>query len=138
MHKLIISVLISLSFSVNSAETDSILLKAAQQYKSSGAEKFILTLLEKSSFNDSTDVKQNVDALHSIENVFGKFEGVEKIKEVTLNKRSRIEYFTLDYQKAAAFGHIIYYTDKKGVEVTSQMQFDLDPWQVLPQNLLSE
>ena len=137
MRYLIILLFASFSSLAQPININPILSKAEQQYKNSGASAFMKSILVGSSYNNEAEVKQNIAALKHIESLLGRFHGLERIKDVTLNHHSGIVYFTLDYQTGAAFGHLIYYRTDSGKIVTSQMQFDMNAWKVLPLDVLA-
>jgi hypothetical protein len=136
MKQLIIAITLLASASVAYAEDLGMPIEnAAKAYLEKGPEAFIPALLkgsplegEKSAYTQSAEIRK-------IEAYYGKFLGVELMREQKLSETTRLVYYIMNFEKSPVFGDAILYKIKDK-EIVTSFNFNTELWSIVPREVV--
>jgi hypothetical protein len=94
--------------------------------------------LKDSAMEGNTQSLSQANILRQIEDFYGRPQGMDLLKEVTLSSHSHLLYFSLNFEKGVAFARFQAYRTGGGKWVMTEFKFNTDASQVLPSSLLGE
>ncbi|WP_249328005.1 hypothetical protein [Pseudoalteromonas sp. S4488] len=108
---------------------------ATEAYLKDGVDAFIPKLMKGSPLEGEKGVLTLSNNIRQIEAYYGKFLGIEPMREEQLSKRVRLVYYVMNYENSPVFGSVILYSKPEG-EVITSFQFNTELWQITPNEVI--
>lgn len=128
-----ISVLLSInSFAIDLGKP---IEAASAAYLKNGVEAFIPALMKGSPLEGEKSLITQSNNIRQIEAYYGKFLGIEPMREEKLSERVRLVYYVMNYENSPVFGYALLYKKPSG-EIVTNFSFNTELWQVAPNEVI--
>jgi len=107
-------------------------------YVKGGAKEAIKFWLKGSALEGNPQALTQANSLTQIEDFYGKPVGFDLVKEYEAGPKTRIVYFTVNYEKGVAFAVFQVYRSPTGQWITTEFSFNTDASKVFPSCLFSQ
>ena len=132
---LILVALATLSFSSLAIDLGERIKLASEAYLKEGADAFIPVLMQGSPLDGEKSVTSQSNNIRQIEAYYGKFLGIEPMREEQLSKRVRLVYYVMNYENSPVFGYAILYQKPAG-EIVTSFSFNTELWSIAPKEVI--
>ena len=111
------------------------IIAASDAYLKEGADAFIPALMKGSPLEGEKAVLTQANNIRQIEAYYGKFLGIEPMREEQLSNRVRLVYYVMNYENSPVFGYVVLYSKPEG-EIVTSFQFNTELWQIAPNEVI--
>lgn len=132
MKVFITSILLIISTSIMAVDLGAPIKEASEAYLKNGADAFIPAILKGSPLEGEKSALTQSNNIRQIEAYYGKFLGIEAMREEKLTENVRLIYYVMNYENSPVFGNALLYK-KRGREIITNFNFNTDLWQIAPQ-----
>ena len=135
MKIFITTILLIVSTSVAAVDLGAPIKEASEAYLENGADAFIPAILKGSPLEGEKSALTQSNNIRQIEAYYGKFLGIEAMREKKLSENVRLVYYVMNYENSPVFGNALLYK-KKGKEIVTNFNFNTDLWQIAPAEVI--
>lgn len=135
MKNLLLLILLVASFNTFAIDLGERIKTASEAYLNDGVEAFIPALMKDSPLEGEKSVTSQSNNIRQIEAYYGKFLGIEPMREEQLSERVRLVYYVMNYENSPVFGYAILYKKPKG-EIVTSFSFNTELWSVAPKEVI--
>ncbi len=132
-----LGIVISILFSVSSYAIDlgKPIEDASAAYLKDGVDAFIPALMKGSPLEGEKSLITQSNNIRQIEAYYGKFLGIEPMREEKLSERVRLVYYVMNYENSPVFGYALLYKKSSG-EIVTNFSLNTELWQVAPNEVI--
>ena len=134
MKKILVIAMLAWS-GISCAEPPQILTDAVNAYKKNGYSNFLPVLAKGSGVEKEKSITALTAIFPTVEDYFGKIEGLEVLREVQTSSKIKNTYFVLNYEKGPLYGMVTTYQSPKG-ELLTHIVLNAMGSIVLPSSLI--